>query len=283
MSSLSAQSTTSVCVDKVTGLVGADSIVAGDTVKFRLAYVNHTSSYCHVINMFRVYSKAALDSGEVGSGTAEWPSTPTINRRPYITFEPDQLNRGPQIDTSGGFTMSKFSMYYDWRVFGCDGRGADTIHFTGGSGGGTEGLHPHDSTTAFTVVLITRKQDSGKVICLDTANRFNTLDRWRWIPLDGAPEIDPGWGGPYCYTLVALNQQNCCRGQAGNLDCSSSGLTDISDLVTLIDYLYISFRPVCCIKAANIDGDSEGHVDIADLTSLIDYMYISFTEPAPCL
>ena len=57
-------------------------------------------------------------------------------------------------------------------------------------------------------------------------------------------------------------------------------LTDISDLSALIDNLYISFTPLCCVRAANIDG--QVGTDISDLSALIDYLYISYTLPAAC-
>lgn len=75
----------------------------------------------------------------------------------------------------------------------------------------------------------------------------------------------------------------CCVGASGNVDCSAGDGVDISDLSALIDYLYISFTPLCCKKEANIDGDLSAGVDISDLSALIDYLYISFSPPAVCL
>ncbi len=72
----------------------------------------------------------------------------------------------------------------------------------------------------------------------------------------------------------------CCSGLAGNIDCDPEHHVDISDLARLIDYLYISFQPLCCTKEANTDGDSG--VDISDLSRLIDYLYISFAPVDPC-
>ncbi len=74
----------------------------------------------------------------------------------------------------------------------------------------------------------------------------------------------------------------CCVGLTGNVDCDLGGGTDISDLSALIDYLYITFSPLCCVKSANVDGDGSGGIDISDLSALIDYLYISFTPTAAC-
>jgi hypothetical protein len=57
---------------------------------------------------------------------------------------------------------------------------------------------------------------------------------------------------------------------------------DISDLSALIDYLYVSFTPLCCKAEANLDDSSDGNADISDLSALIDYLYVSFNLPAAC-
>ena len=74
----------------------------------------------------------------------------------------------------------------------------------------------------------------------------------------------------------------CCGGMTGNVDCDPQDIVDLGDLTRLIDYLFISFDPLCCPEEANIDGDPEGLIDLGDLTALIDYLFISFTPPAEC-
>ena len=74
--------------------------------------------------------------------------------------------------------------------------------------------------------------------------------------------------------------QNCCRSTTGNVDCDPVDIVDIGDLSALIDNLYITFAPLCCVKEANVDG--QAGIDISDLAALIDYLYISFTPPAAC-
>ncbi len=73
---------------------------------------------------------------------------------------------------------------------------------------------------------------------------------------------------------------SCCSNISGNVDCDPTDFIDINDLTVLIDYLFISYSPLCCEEEANIDA--EGIVDINDLTRLIDYLFISFTPPNPC-
>ncbi len=73
---------------------------------------------------------------------------------------------------------------------------------------------------------------------------------------------------------------SCCVGRTGNVDCDPLDLVDISDLSRLVDYLYVSFAPLCCTAEANVDG--AGSIDISDLSALVDYLYVSFTLPAVC-
>lgn len=83
--------------------------------------------------------------------------------------------------------------------------------------------------------------------------------------------------------VITVTPASCCVASTGNVDCDPADGVDIADLSALIDYLYISFSPLCCVPEANIDGSSDANIDIADLSALIDYLYISFSFPASCL
>jgi hypothetical protein len=83
-------------------------------------------------------------------------------------------------------------------------------------------------------------------------------------------------------TCCNVGLRLCCQGNSGNVDCDPDDIVDISDITALIDYLYISFAPLCCHGEANIDGDPGRNVDIADLSAIIDFLYLSYTPPAPC-
>lgn len=73
----------------------------------------------------------------------------------------------------------------------------------------------------------------------------------------------------------------CCVGYTGNADCSAEEEPDISDITRLIDYLYLSHAPLCCMEEADADA-SGGEPDISDITRLIDYLYLSHTPLATC-
>ncbi|MDD5425675.1 MAG: S8 family serine peptidase [candidate division Zixibacteria bacterium] len=87
--------------------------------------------------------------------------------------------------------------------------------------------------------------------------------------------------GNYQPQLVygSVTYSGCCIDYTGNVDCSFEEAPDISDITRLIDFLYISHNPLCCLEEADVDA-SGGDPDISDITRLIDFLYISH-EPLP--
>ena len=80
---------------------------------------------------------------------------------------------------------------------------------------------------------------------------------------------------------VFYEQTDCCIGFTGNVNCSDLEAPDISDVTRLIDFLYISRRPLCCREEADCDG-SGGDPDISDIIRIIDYLYISRAPLIDC-
>jgi len=78
----------------------------------------------------------------------------------------------------------------------------------------------------------------------------------------------------------------CCIGETGNVDCSEIEEPDISDIVRLIDYLYLSHYPLCCYGEANVDASGvdpgSEEPDISDITYLIDHLYLSHKVLKTC-
>ena len=75
--------------------------------------------------------------------------------------------------------------------------------------------------------------------------------------------------------------EGCCVGVTGNVDCSEEETPDISDIVRLIDYLYLSHAELCCPLEADVNK-SGGEPDISDIVRLIDYLYLSHDPLAEC-
>ncbi|MDD3732802.1 MAG: S8 family serine peptidase, partial [candidate division Zixibacteria bacterium] len=72
---------------------------------------------------------------------------------------------------------------------------------------------------------------------------------------------------------VSIEHPDCCVGLTGNVNCSDDEEPDISDITRLIDFLYISHRPLCCYDEADCDGSGGPH-DISDITYLIAHLYL---------
>lgn len=84
----------------------------------------------------------------------------------------------------------------------------------------------------------------------------------------------------FCGMAPSMAHGACCEGIRGNADCDPAGTVDLGDLTALVDYLFISFSPLCCEEEANVDGLPG--IDLGDLTALIDYLFISFRSPRLC-
>lgn len=74
----------------------------------------------------------------------------------------------------------------------------------------------------------------------------------------------------------------CCVGIRGNVDSDAGELIDISDLVSLVDFMFNSGSAPICTDEANIDGDAGELIDISDLVLLVDFMFNGGSPPAVC-
>lgn len=97
-------------------------------------------------------------------------------------------------------------------------------------------------------------------------------------------QITVGFGSSANYQVnsgfwqVFTSGSGCCIGATG--DVNGSGVFDISDLLYLVDYLFIpaSPGPPCSEEA---DFDINAAVDISDLLYLVDYMFIPGSPGLP--
>lgn len=103
----------------------------------------------------------------------------------------------------------------------------------------------------------------------------DTVFYWRVQAFEGST------GSDFSRTFAIFVTDGCCVYYRGNVDCSSAEDPDISDITRLIDFLYISHGPLCCMEEADVDG-SGGEPDISDITRLIDHLYISHSGLPMC-
>ncbi|MCX6833597.1 MAG: hypothetical protein NTW07_00435, partial [candidate division Zixibacteria bacterium] len=69
----------------------------------------------------------------------------------------------------------------------------------------------------------------------------------------------------------------------GKADCDGAERVSIADVVVLVDRLFISRKPLCCVEESDIDqsgGTSPTLEDItiSDILKLVDYLYITRPE-----
>ena len=77
-----------------------------------------------------------------------------------------------------------------------------------------------------------------------------------------------------------LFSPSCCVSTRGNVNCSPGNTIDISDLTALVDHLFITFGPLCCVDEADTNGDCV--VDVSDITVMVNYLFVTFVPPKPC-
>ena len=81
--------------------------------------------------------------------------------------------------------------------------------------------------------------------------------------------------------FLEVESGTCCNAPIrGNVNYDQGDVIDISDLVYLVDYMFIGGAPPPCFEEADIDGSSG--IDISDLVYLVDYMFNGGPPPVAC-
>ncbi len=87
--------------------------------------------------------------------------------------------------------------------------------------------------------------------------------------------------------VIVIVHEGCCGlytdGITGNTNCSEDGKFTLSDITKLIDHVYISKDPLCCMANGNTNGSEDCKITLSDITVLIDAVYISHVPPAECM
>ncbi len=77
--------------------------------------------------------------------------------------------------------------------------------------------------------------------------------------------------------------QSWPTGLTGNTNCSADGKRTLSDITKLIDNVYISKEPLCCVASGNTNGSLDCKLTLSDITKLIDAVYISKQVTEACM
>lgn len=106
-------------------------------------------------------------------------------------------------------------------------------------------------------------------------NAINFISYSTWSPLF---IVAQGEYQPTTFNGAVDAGSSCCVGNVGNVDCSADDATTLGDLTAMIDFLFVSLAPVCCLPEANTD--LSGDITLGDLTALIDNLFVTL-EPLP--
>lgn len=200
-----ADDSTFIRVTKVDGLWNTDTIKAGDTARFYVMVGNRSSKNYNFSNGFKIYSRASIDAGAPGSGTALWPSVFTAGVPGRVNFSSARPRTGPLLDTTGFLSRANFAAVMSFNCFGCDGSGVDTVGISGAANDLDQtAIAPFDSGVAWKFSIVTRKADHGKAICFDSTTNYPPTLTWKWAPFNqapGTPNAFPDWSGPHCYWI----------------------------------------------------------------------------------
>ncbi|MDF1545469.1 MAG: hypothetical protein P1R58_10235 [bacterium] len=115
----------------------------------------------------------------------------------------------------------------------------------------------------------------GKSFAVDSA-WYPTNSSWLFSTTGGTSV--PSWDGPHAYTIVP-----CCVGPHGNADNSMADMPlDVSDLNSIINWMFVDGPAPLCPGEANVNGDMSGSIDIADVSYMVDYFWLGGPAPPAC-
>jgi hypothetical protein len=132
---------------------------------------------------------------------------------------------------------------------------------------------------ALEIKFQSRREDAGLHICIDTCQGAPGA-AWEWANPDGL--LKPTWSGKRCFVI------NCCSGLTGDVNGVGGDEPTISDVVTLVDYLFVSRNQPDCLDEADVNTSGTllsppldwRDVTISDVALLVSHLFVNH-EPLP--
>ena len=125
-------------------------------------------------------------------------------------------------------------------------------------------------------------EDAGKHLCVDTI----AITVWEWYCFHPSETVYPLWdySEPVCFVVT----DKCCTGRVGDVNLIGGDTPTISDITTLIDFLFISNTPLPCLEEADINQSggaepTEDDITIGDVSWLIEHLFYSGIPIPDCL
>ena len=83
-------------------------------------------------------------------------------------------------------------------------------------------------------------------------------------------------------TQITLSGFPSCCVTRGNINHDADQKIDITDVTSLVQYMFAFGPPPACFEEANVDGSGDNEINIADLVYLIRFMFLDGTPPPSC-
>ncbi|MCB2229100.1 PKD domain-containing protein [bacterium] len=111
----------------------------------------------------------------------------------------------------------------------------------------------------------------------------NPIDVGGYLP-DHFPliEVEAGSFEPADIAGAVVTGLGCCVGSTGNTNGDVGDTVDLSDLIYLVNYLFLGGPAPVCTAEANTNGDIGCEVDLSDLVYLVNYLFLGGPAPTAC-
>ena len=230
-----------VTLDFVAGQSGPAVVAAGYPLTFNIRVTNNSDRYIvGMANGFNLYSPDGANIGDI-----ELPDD-------SVRWEDLVFGSLWTYDPIAGEPFGNMALAWPtWTGLDPDST-TDTLGFPPSA----TGILYHVKVEPF------GDEDIGKTICFDSAF-YGNAGRWMWA-VDGDNTLLPSWDGPHCFTIEEATYI------PGDIDVD--GQIAISDLVMLVDYMFLSGPVPPIMEACDVNGDCI-QPDISDLIYMVDYMF----------
>ena len=240
----------SISIDHVDSLYNG-KVQPDQPLKFHIRWTNNTGySMKGSSNGFRFY---LTNRGEI----------PNTNFNTII-LDLDPLN-----------TNELLEFQYVKEIFDTNGTGSDTVGFDAVALQDQIGIPIGFDDIIGSITTTISSDYAGDTLCIDSSF-VSPVGVWKWATASGGSSFFPDWSGPHCYEILP----SCCIGMRGNFNNSHDNQIDISDLVSLVSFMFLNGNSPTCDEEADFNGD--GTLDIADLVDLVAYMHLGGDPPADC-
>lgn len=265
----SALAQTSISLDGTT-FVRDDSVLAGGsthTLTFRYTATSAPAGRSYLTaNGFRIFSPDGAD----------WVSVQGSALQPFSGLSWDHVFVSHFNETGG---TGRYGM--PLASGGANHTGMDTVVvlLAGVNARLGGGMPSGFNNPALEIKFQSRREDAGLHICIDTCQGAPGA-AWEWANPDGL--LNPTWSGRRCFVI------SCCAGHTGDINGVGGDEPTISDVVTLVDYLFISRSQPDCLDETDVNASGtwmnpplDWHdVTISDVAYLVSHLFVNH-EPLP--